>query len=107
MAEKLPIEVMMTEVTGAMEEAFLIEPYLDGIAVVFTWKTGNTDMPFGLMLGRNGEITSPEVLLGLSGQTVKMLKHQAEQVGQMFEAADKLAGELASKIKKAIGESNV
>ena len=101
----MPLEVMMEHLTTAAQEAFLIEPYLDAVSIIFSWKTGNNDIPFGVMIGHDGTITSPASLLELAKQNVKMLKHQAEQLGQMFEYADTLAAELAQKIKTLKEES--
>lgn len=91
----------------ALKQAFSIDPYLDSIAVTFNWKMGNNDLPFGLMVGRDGHVSTPTSLVGLSQQTSKMLMHQADQISQMFEAADKLAADLAEKIKKVKESADV
>jgi hypothetical protein len=102
----MPLEQMMEHMDMALRQAFSIDPYLDSIAVTFSWKVGNTDLPFGLMVGRDGHISTPSSLVGLSQQTAKMLMHQADQISQMFEAADHLAADLAEKIKQAKEPTN-
>lgn len=102
--QAMPLEQMMEHMHLSIQQAFSIDPYLDGVAVVFNWKIGNTDLPFGLMLGRDGHVATPTGLVGLSQQTSKMLMHQADQISQMFDAADKAAAELAQKIKTIKGD---
>jgi hypothetical protein len=102
--QAMPLEQMMEHIHLSIQQAFSIDPYLDGVAVVFNWKIGNTDLPFGLMLGREGHISTPTSLVGISQQTSKMLMHQADQISQMFDSADKAAAELAQKIKTLKGE---
>jgi len=81
------------------DQAFLDDPYLDSVAIVFGWKIGNTDMPFGLMVGREEKL-SPSTLLNLCQQTVKMLMTQSMEIKSMLEAADELAKGLAESIKQ-------
>lgn len=87
-----------------IKKGFSIDPYLDTVAIVFNWKVGNTDFPFGLLLGRDGTVSNPTSLVGISGQTAKMLMHQAAQINEMFEAADMAAAELAQKINEMKGK---
>lgn len=105
--QPMPLEQMMEHIHLAIQQAFSIDPYLDSAAIVFNWKIGNTDLPFGLMLGRDGHISTPTSLVGISQQTAKMLMHQADQISQMFDAADNAAAELAKKIKHMKGEIDV
>jgi hypothetical protein len=100
MSEKLPMEQTAEHFRLTAEQVFSIDPYLDGVAVVFSWKTGNTDLPFGIMIGRDGHIQTPNTLIQLSQQTGKMLMHQADRISNMLEAADQLAGDIAKRIKE-------
>ena len=107
MNEKTPLEITMERFQTTAEEAFSTDPYLDTVAVVFNWKVGNSDMPFGLMLGRDGVINTPSELIGISQQTCKMLMHQALNLQGMLEAVDQIAAELASKVKKIKEQKDV
>ena len=98
MSETLPVQKTLSHFEQATKEGFSADPYLDTVAIVFNWKVGNTDLPFGLLLGRNGSVDNPTSLVGISGQTSKMLMHQAAQINQMFEAADLAAAELAQRL---------
>lgn len=88
------------------QTAFLADPGLESITIVLSWKTGNTDRPFGLMVGRDGSVSSVSTLVRSSQQTGKMLMYQAAEVNKMFDAADAYASELASKVKQAKEELN-
>jgi hypothetical protein len=98
MSEMLPVQKTLSHFEQATKEGFSADPYLDTVAIVFNWKVGNTDLPFGLLLGRDGSVDNPTSLVGISGQTSKMLMHQAAQINQMFEAADLAAAELAQRL---------
>jgi hypothetical protein len=104
MATKLPLELMMEHMHQALEKAFSIDPALQVVAVTFSWKVGNSELPFGIMVGRDGDVSAPSDLLSISQQTSKMLMHQADTVSQMFEQADEIAASLAERIKALKGE---
>lgn len=102
--QTLPVEKTLEQFTEATEKVFLTDQYLDAVAIVFSWKIGNTDLPFGLLLGRDGNVNSPATLVGISQQTGKMLMHQAMQITEMFETADQVAADLSRKIMELKGQ---
>ncbi len=102
-----PLEETMESFQETARQVFLTDAYLENVAIVFNWKIGNTDLPFGLMLGRDGGVKTPSELIGITQQTCKMLMHQALNLQGMLEAVDQLAGELAEKIKKVKEQDNV
>ena len=98
------MEKTLEQLTEATEKVFLTDPYLDAVAIVCSWKIGNPDLPFGLLLGRDGSVSSPATLVGISQQTGKMLMHQAMQITEMFETADQVAADLSKKIMELKGQ---
>ena len=102
--QTLPVEKTLEQLTEATEKVFLTDPYLDAVAIVCSWKIGNPDLPFGLLLGRDGSVSSPATLVGISQQTGKMLMHQAMQITEMFETADQVAADLSKKIMELKGQ---
>jgi len=102
--QTLPVEKTLEQFTEATEKVFSTDQYLDAVAIVFSWKIGNTDLPFGLLLGRDGSVNSPATLVGISQQTGKMLMHQAMQITEMFETADQVAADLSRKIMELKGQ---
>jgi hypothetical protein len=103
-SQTLPVEKTLEQLTEATEKVFLTDPYLDAVAIVCSWKIGNPDLPFGLLLGRDGSVNSPATLVGISQQTGKMLMHQAMQITEMFETADQVAADLSKKIMELKGQ---
>lgn len=97
--DQLPMEKTSELFRTMADQAFLDDPYLDSVAVVFGWKIGNTDMPFGLLLGKEGKL-SPATLLNICQQTCKLLMHQSMEIKNMLDAADELAKKLAEAIKQ-------
>lgn len=104
MTTKIPLEQVLEHIHTSLEKAFSIDQTLQVAAVTFSWKVGNSELPFGILVGRDGEVSTPSDLLGIAQQTSKMLMHQADMVSQMFEQADSIAAGLAEKIKTLKGE---
>ncbi len=100
------MEKTLEQFTETAEKAFSTDPHLDAVAVVFSWKIGNSELPFGLLLGKDGSVSSPATLVGISQQTGKMLMHQALQITEMFETADEVAAELSRKIMELKGQAD-
>jgi hypothetical protein len=87
-------------IQNKVKEVFSSDPLLESITVTLSWSTGNAERPFGLMIGRDGEVSSVSNLIRTSQQTSKMLMYQAAEVNKMFDAADSIAMDLAKKIKE-------
>jgi len=84
----------------AAEDAMRDCPELRAVAVVTDWSVGSIEFPYGLMIGRNGPVRHPNELLGLAGQTVKMLYRQCELITELLGTAENLADQLAGEIAK-------
>jgi hypothetical protein len=79
------------------------------VAVITSWKAINNDLGFGFMVSREGDSIAPGSLMAITQQTTKMLSHQVQHLEEMLYRTDKLAGELAERIrslKEQINESN-
>ncbi len=97
---KPTFEKVFDRLRMAAEDAMRDCPELRAVAVVTDWSVGATDFPYGLMVGRNGPVRHPNELLGLSGQTVKMLYRECELITELLGSAENMADQLAVEITK-------
>lgn len=97
---KPTFEKVFDRLKMAADDAMRDCPELRAVAVVTDWSVGGSEFPYGLMVGRNGPVRHPNELLGLSGQTVKMLYRECELITELLGAAENFADQLAGEIKK-------
>lgn len=96
---KPSFEKVFDRLRMAADDAMRDCPELRSVAVVADWSVGASEFPYGLMVGRNGPVRHPNELLGLSGQTVKMLYRECELITELLAAAENVADRLAEEIK--------
>ena len=99
------------EVTDALRDTILSLldriPELRSVGVALDWNVGQSDFPFGMMIGRHGSVRMPGELHGLMLQTAKLSNHQSEVMAELLASADKLAGDISvnvAKLKEEIKE---
>jgi hypothetical protein len=97
---KPTFEKVFDRLRMAAEDAMRDCPELRAVAVVTDWSVGATEFPYGLMIGRNGPVRHPNELLGVSGQTVKMLYRQCELITELLGTAENMADQIAEEITK-------
>ena len=105
MSQEIPETKMRSkEVTDAFvlltDDLFKTVPELRSVAIVLDWEIGQNDFPFGVMVGRNGSVTSPVELHNIMLQTAKMCRHQSEVMLRAILTADEIAGEIAKRIEE-------
>ena len=74
-------------------------PELKSVGVVIDWNIGKNDFPFGMMIGREGMVRSPDELLSLMEQTAKLCNFQAKAMAEILVRTDAQAVEVLNKIK--------
>jgi len=98
------LKLRHVEVTDTLRDTILDLldkiPELRSVGVVLDWTVGQSDFPFGMMIGRHGSVRMPGELHGLMLQTAKLSHHQSEVMAELLASADKLAGDISSTIAK-------
>jgi uncharacterized protein Yka (UPF0111/DUF47 family) len=74
-------------------------PELKSVGVVIDWNIGKNDFPFGMMIGREGMVRSPDELFSLMEQTAKFCNFQAKAMAEILVKTDARAVEVLNKIK--------
>jgi len=92
------------EATDKMRDTILnlIEtiPEVKSIAVIFDWNVGQSEFPYGMMIGAHGSVRLPGELHSMMLQTAKLVRHQSDVMAEILAGIDNVAGELTEKVKK-------
>ena len=98
------VKLRHVQVTDSITEVILSLldsiPELRSVGVVLDWNVGQSDFPFGMMIGRHGSVRLPGELHGLMLQTAKLSRHQSDVMAELLASADKFASDISAKISK-------
>lgn len=74
-------------------------PEVKSIAVIFDWNVGQSDFPYGMMIGAHGSVRLPGELHSMMLQTAKLVRHQSDVMADVLAGIDSVAAELTEKVK--------
>lgn len=75
-------------------------PEVKSIAVIFDWNVGQSEFPYGMMIGAHGSVRLPGELHSMMLQTAKLVRHQSDVMAEILAGIDNVASELTEKVKK-------
>ena len=75
-------------------------PEVKSIAVIFDWNAGQSEFPYGMMIGAHGSVRLPGELHSMMLQTAKLVRHQSDVMAEILAGIDNVASELTEKVKK-------
>lgn len=91
------------EATDKMRDTILslIEtiPEVKSIAVIFDWNVGQSEFPYGMMIGAHGSVRLPGELHSMMLQTAKLVRHQSDVMADILAGIDNVASELTERVK--------
>lgn len=75
-------------------------PEVRSVAVIVDWNIGRVELPFGLMIGRQGSVRTADELFPLMEQTAKMSGFQSKLMAEILVRIDMEAKRITDEYNK-------
>ena len=73
-------------------------PELEGVAIVPSWVVTQDRLPFGVVVGRNGQLSNPMELMHMATQLHGTLQNQLARYVEVLKAFDTRAAEIVKEL---------
>jgi len=99
--KKKPFPEELVEKASAAIDALLEEiPELEAAAMVFSYCYTSDALPYAIIKGQSGPITSPAEIVKLTQQTIKALNYELQLSQQCLQNIDKYMGERRKQLEQ-------
>jgi len=74
-------------------------PELESVAIVYSYRRGNSDLPFAIIQGQNGRLTHPTEIMHMAQQLTRVWSNQLQAGMACVESLDNYMAEQATKLQ--------
>jgi hypothetical protein len=82
-----------------IHDMLIFVPELEGVAIVPSWEVQQDRLPYGVLIGRNGPLQSPQEVVHMADQLHGALRTVMEASYNTLQAIDNRMAELAEEIR--------
>lgn len=82
-----------------VKDALVMIPELEGVAVVPSWEVRQDRLPYGIVMGRNGPLQTPQEIVHMGEQLHGVLRTVVERSFLVLRSVDARLGQMAEEIR--------